>query len=260
MNQVLKTEKVRLEKQIRRLKAINPEKTQIELQEMAIAKCKFEDAIKDLDIDISFNTKEEKDYAKKLAEQYLSDFVIENVSDRQLLKQIIFLEVSNFNLQKEIRKLSKDFDSVPGAKLETYNENTNQLIKLKTALGLTRLKQQETQDEAHIFIEKLKKKYKTWLNDNQISRHFTCPHCTKDTLMLIRMDVWDKLKHPYIKDKILTNFHLMKLYVEGKLTEEDVAKILGTAPDYISWLIKRWADNPEFKALLDGVAEKESGS
>ena len=147
MNQVLKTEKVRLEKQIRRLKAINPEKTQIELQEMAIAKCKFEDAIKDLDIDISFNTKEEKDYAKKLAEQYLSDFVIENVSDRQLLKQIIFLEVSNFNLQKEIRKLSKDFDSVPGAKLETYNENTNQLIKLKTALGLTRLKQQETQDQ-----------------------------------------------------------------------------------------------------------------
>ena len=243
-----------------RLRAINPEKSETELRDMAIDKCKFEDTIKDLDINASFVTKSETDYAKKLAEQYLQDFVIENVSDKQLLKQLLFLEVTNYNIQQEIQRHQKEFKTTPNNQLETFNENANQIIKLKTALGITRQKQQETEDEAYVYLAKLKKKYSKWLEDNQISRTFTCPHCTKDTLMLLRMDLWDKLKHPFIKDKILTNFHLMKLFVEKKITEEDVAKILNTSPDYTIWLIKHWENNPEFKSLLAGDISPDNSS
>lgn len=258
---MLKQEEIRLNKQIKKLKGINPDKTEAELRDMAIERIKFEDNVKALDIDTTFTYKAEKDYAKKLAEQYLTDFVLETISDRQLLKQILFLEVTNYNLQKEIQKHSVDFQTVQPDKLETYNENSNQLIKLKTALGITRQKQQETQDEAYVYLDKLKKKYRKWLEDNQISRTFTCPHCVKDTLLLLRMDIWDKLKHPFIKDKILTNFWLMKLFVEKKIDQNDVAKILGTSADYTDWLIKHWQNNPEFKALLSGNdSEKESGS
>jgi DNA-directed RNA polymerase subunit RPC12/RpoP len=80
---------------------------------------------------------------------------------------------------------------------------------------------------------------KKWREENQGSRSLQCPHCGKMVLLKIRTDIWESLKHPFFKDKILANTHLMEMYRIGKISKHDVAKVLGTSVDYVAWLVKK---------------------
>jgi hypothetical protein len=53
------------------------------------------------------------------------------------------------------------------------------------------------------------------------------------------MSAWEAQKHPFFKDRILANPHLMHMFKEGKITKHDVAKVLMTSLDYVDWLIKK---------------------
>ena len=66
-----------------------------------------------------------------------------------------------------------------------------------------------------------------------------CPHCGKMVLLVINMDKWETVKHPFFVDRILTNKHLIKLYKENKISKEDIAKVLGTSEDYITRIIEK---------------------
>jgi len=79
-----------------------------------------------------------------------------------------------------------------------------------------------------------------WGEQNQGSRTCICPHCGKMVLLKIRTDKYDVSKHPFFRDRILGNVHMIKLYKENKISKEDCAKILGVSNDYIDWLIEKW--------------------
>ena len=57
---------------------------------------------------------------------------------------------------------------------------------------------------------------------------------------MIRTDKYDEKKFPFFQDKVLCNPKLHKLWKEGRITREEYAEIMGTSPDYPSWLDERW--------------------
>jgi ribosomal protein L37AE/L43A len=104
-------------------------------------------------------------------------------------------------------------------------------------------------NDGFAYIQKLKEKFLRWESENQGSRTMVCPHCSKMMILRVKPDVWEAAKHPFFKDKILANPHLVKLYKAGKLSAEDVGLVLSASPAYVEWLVRRWGDIPSDAAV-----------
>jgi DNA-directed RNA polymerase subunit RPC12/RpoP len=189
------------------------------------------------DLDSLFADKEEIKVAKELQKKYLENYKIESVSEKNLLSQLIYLEVFHLRLQKSANAFDGQIGGVPSQLLDSIHKNINQIITLKDRLGIGR---GEDGNDSYQVLETLKKKFKIWLSENQGSRTLNCPHCGQYIILKIRTEAWEAAKHPYFKDKLLGNNHLIKLYNEGKITQDDVSKILGTSPEYTLWLTEKW--------------------
>ena len=57
---------------------------------------------------------------------------------------------------------------------------------------------------------------------------------------MMRTDKYEEKKHPFFEDKVLCNKELHSVYEKGLISKEQYAKILGTSPDYIDWLSKKF--------------------
>ena len=198
----------------------------------------------------------EKKLAKELLDKYLKDYTIETISDKNILKQLIYLEVLNTRLQIKLNKYSEednndDKDLVKV--IEVVHKNLTQIINLKSQLGIIGNKKKENDADV---LNVLKKKFKNYLKENQASRTIVCPYCSQMVLLKIRTTAYDAQKHPFFRDRILYNDHLVNLVIEGTLTKEDVAQILECSPDYIDWLITKWKIKPAPVVALDTVNEE----
>jgi hypothetical protein len=186
-------------------------------------------------------TKGEKRWANNQFKSYRERYHIENFSDLEILSELVFRETLQQRTKKKIEKFTskgkgKDNNTViPQHLLSFLDENLERILTLKEKLGL--FEDKTTDPFQH--IQTLKKKFKKWLSENQGSRSFPCPHCSKMIMLKIRTDKWESKKHPFFKDRILANKHLWEMYKEGKITKEDVAKVLGTSDRYINWLEER---------------------
>jgi len=198
----------------------------------------------------------EKKLAKELLDKYLKDYTIETISDKNILKQLIYLEVLNTRLQIKLNKYSEednndDKDLVKV--IEVVHKNLTQIINLKSQLGIIGNKKKENDADV---LATLKKKFKNYLKENQASRTIVCPYCSQMVLLKIRTTAYDAQKHPFFRDRILYNDHLVNLVIKGTLTKEDVAQILECSPDYIDWLITKWKIKPAPVVALDTVNEE----
>lgn len=189
-----------------------------------------------LDVDVLFQDKEEVKKARLLLEKYSNNYSIETVSDKNILMQVIECEIIQDRLRQKLNEFHKENKSVPTGLVELIHKNQNQTLNLKEKLGILINKDQGTFDKYNTLMNKAK----IWRENNQASRTLTCPHCGKMVLLRIRMKQWEAQKHPLFKDKVLGNEHLTKLYFEGKLTLDDVAKVLKTSEDYTPWLVDKW--------------------
>lgn len=203
-----------------------------------------------------FIDKEEIKLAKELEKKYLSEYNIETISDKNLLSNLIYLEVIHIaKLQKSANEFTVSNEALPWQFLDAIHKNINQIVEIKEKLGLA--KKEEVTDNALQSLELLKKKFKIWAENNQASRTLVCPHCSQMVMLKIRTDKWEAQKHPFFKDRLLGNEHLIRLYKQGKLTREDVASILGTSADYTDWLINKWRvdDNINFPSVQVKIEE-----
>lgn len=178
---------------------------------------------------------------------YKDKYHIDNISDLQLLNELVFFEALQVRYKKQIEKFSNSITTseapkIPTATLKTLNDNLAQIITLKKELGL--IAEENKGDDPFTYIQQLKKKFAKWRENNQASRTIKCTHCSKMIMLKIKTDIWEAQKHPYFKDQVLYNEHLVKLFKEGKINKEDVGKILGCSPFYISWLIEKWHSVP----------------
>ncbi len=195
-----------------------------------------------IDIEGLFSDIKERRFAKELLNKYLEEFSIDNISDKSLLKELIYLEVfQKMRLQASAEKFQKENDSVPLQVLDSIHKNLDKIVSLKISLGLTKNANAEVNDAFNAF-ELLKKKAKIWREENQASRTLICPQCSQMIMLKIRTHCWEAQKHNFFQDRILGNSHLIKLFKENKITKEDVSLILGTSPDYVSWLISKWKE------------------
>jgi hypothetical protein len=184
----------------------------------------------------------EKRWAHKRFKEYQENYHLDNFSDAQLLEELVYREAIQERYKKKIKSLQdsktvKEQNIVPKFVLKALNDNLTQILLLKEKLGLFEKKKEV--DDVFKHIQTLKKKYQKWLEENQGSRTRICPHCGKMIMFKIRTDKWDAVKHPFFKDRILTNEHLLKLYKDGKLTKEDVAKVLSVSPDYVDFILDK---------------------
>jgi len=193
----------------------------------------------DDDITNLFLDKKEKKLAKKFQKKYLEDYTIENISDINTLKQLIYLEVLNLRLQETINAKSKAKEYISDKLIKSIHDNIKEISNLKDRLGLSKIKDDLNKSDAYKALDTLKKKFKVWREKNQGSRTAICPHCGKMILFKIRTDKYDAQKHPFFKDRILHNTHLIKLLSQGKITKEDIALILETSPHYVDWLLSK---------------------
>jgi DNA-directed RNA polymerase subunit RPC12/RpoP len=138
------------------------------------------------------------------------------------------------NLQEK----TKEKTVIPYNLRKELDDNIQVKVELQEKLGL--FNREEQNKDAFDKINRLKKRFKKWLEENQASRKTPCPHCGQ--MIMLKMDLthWETLKHPWFKDKFLWNQHGWDLYKAGKITALDLAKILlgknTQSTDFITWL------------------------
>jgi hypothetical protein len=201
-----------------------------------------EDASDTLSIGSLFANAEEANVGRQLAKQYLSEYNIETVSDKELLRQLIYLEVFHKCRLQKLANEATNQNLSPEKLISSIHDNLNQIIILKDKLGLSKSsKNTESVNDGYKALQLLKQKMKVWKQNNQASRTFACGHCGQMNLLIVKPEVWESQKHPFFKDRILGNTRLIQLYKEGKITQEDVGEILGVSKrDYCEWLINKW--------------------
>lgn len=178
--------------------------------------------------------------------EYQEKYHIDNISDSQLLSELVFREMLQIRTKKQIATFSKsdttasDTPKIPTMFLKALDENLQYIITLKKELGLLK---EEKEQSFFDYIKQLKEKFKIWRDENEGSRQITCPFCSKIFYLMIRTDKYEAVKGGFFKDKILCNEHLIKLYKEKVISKLDCANILGTSEDYIEWLISKWYQN-----------------
>ncbi|HUS50697.1 MAG TPA: hypothetical protein VMZ91_11060 [Candidatus Paceibacterota bacterium] len=202
---------------------------------------------------VGLNRTEAK-HGKEKFDEYCSIYHISAFSDLQLLEELIYREImqERFKIEIEAKKAStekknkgkseenkKDI-AIPTYTVDAMNKNLEQVLALKEKLGLLN---KQDQNDGFTYIEQLRKKFKLWEAENQASRTFVCPNCSKMLMLHVKPDVWEVQEHKFFRDKILCNEHLVKLYKQNKITKEDVALILGTSPTYVLWLVEKWFNN-----------------
>jgi len=216
----------------------------------------LKNVINDIDIKSYFVDDKEKAQAVDLLGKYLLDYTIDSVAEKNSLSQLIYLEILNFRLQNIVNTLHKEDGSVPLNIVEAIHKNVAAIVLLKDKMGISKDRKQETQNDAFKALDLLKQKAKRWREENEATRHRACPYCGQMVLWLMRPEEYEIKKHPMFKDRVLANEHLIRLYLAGKLSKEDVSKILGTSPEYTTWLVeKMWKTNPAYN---QGVISKAS--
>ena len=206
----------------------------------------------DLGVGELFDDSIERAAAIKLLKKYLKEYVIENISDKNTLKQLIYLEILHYyRLQKTANNEFKDLKVTSPNVVRAIHENLEQILKLKNSLSL--IQPDKDKSDAYSTLNTLFRKFKVWRENNQGTRTLICPHCSKMIMLKIRTEAWEAQQHPFFKDKILYNPYLVQLYRDNKITAEDVAKILQVSPDYVYWLIEKWRGTPIIKEANEVV-------
>lgn len=173
-------------------------------------------------------TEEKK--AQKKFKTYIDKYNIEKFSDLEDLKSLVQTEL----LIERIREKFGKSDKIPSKyDIDSLSTLQKHVLQIKQNLGIFR---EEEKSDVYNYVKSVKKKFLKWAEENQLTRQRKCPHCGKFLMLLMRTDKYDVKKHPFISDSVITNKHLLKLYKEGKITKDDVAKVLNVSPDYITWL------------------------
>ncbi len=234
------------------LKNLTAYKNKTDAELLEIAKRKVE--VDDIGVVNIFKESSERTLAKQLLHKYLDDYSISTVSDKNILKDLIYYEVVQLRLQTIMNKLHSGDKAVPTQYLDTLHSNSKQILSLKSTLGLNK-SQEEKQGNYDVLEHKIKR-HKQWMNENQGSRTLPCAYCGKMMLLKIRIDIWEAQKHPFFRDKMLFNRHLTKMYLRTQITKEDYAATLEFSPDYVDWLLEKIKMNPEFKEIQQEVTNE----
>lgn len=200
--------------------------------------------------------KKEQELAEKRFEVYLTNNEIESASDVDTLKSLIFNEIFELKIQKELNSLS-----LPPEKLtKQLVDIQNQKLSLKVKLGID--KKEEEKDDLSV-LQLLQKRFQKYIlehkNEFTLKIPFKCSKCNYEDvsihLLRKRVNDFDILRHPWFAGNWFFNFEIIKDVKDGKLSHEDAWRYLCSASkgaetkpafnktyctDYINYCIENW--------------------
>lgn len=223
-----------LEKSINRLKNLKQNRDLSEEKILELAKS--EQSKKDILSSLTFCVNEQEvEYATEMLNNYLEQSTIENVADRDTLKQLIDLQILAERIKSILKtEYIKANPSIPLQMVEQLRDTEKQIMELKEKLGLT----QKDKEQAG-WVETwdlLKKKALAYYETHKGENHIRCPYCQKMIMLLLKMDDYDAKKSPWFENTTLYNKKVFQLYHDKKITKEEASDILGVSEYYIDFI------------------------
>lgn len=176
-----------------------------------------------------FNTPEEQKNAEEKFKNYLQNNIIESENDIDVLRSLVYNEVYEQRLQKQINDATCPDPENPDKKLFFSDKLTNQLtsiqnqkLDLKTKLGIG-LEQKNKNELTGLQI--LKKRFEAYINANK--HEFTIASPSGEMLLLRRrVKDFDCIKHPFFAGRWLFNYPLFQMVKNKEITKQQAIKIL----------------------------------
>lgn len=208
-----------LEKEARRLRNLKNFRNYPEEELLKVAEENLK--IASVRIDDLFTDKDEKKLAKSQLKKYLEEYTIETTSDKNILRDVIYLEIINQRYKNKLNELYKEDSAVPLNLLNIIHKNQTQILELKKALGLTKEGEEATKSEAFKALELLEKKAEIWRSKNQASRELIC--IAKNTDILMSDYSIKKIENIKINDNIVG---IVKVNKQGlKLVKQKILNV-----------------------------------
>jgi len=191
----------------------------------------------------------EKKIFKKIYDKYIKSYNITEEVDKDLLIDLVYNKILKLRYLDYIQQLSQDGTDIPSDAIENYQKVVHNIVKIEEKMGLFNDRGGLT---PYNYVERLKKRFRAWLEKNQGSRELNCPWCSKEILLKIRTDKYDAVKHPFFKDRILTNKKLIELYLDDRITREEIGEILEVSKFYMDWVLEKHLskNNPLYSKYL----------
>lgn len=253
-----------LEREIKRLsnlknyKGLSPEELEPIAQKNII--------VRDFKANEMFTDAKEQKLAEDKFRNYLETSEIENASDIDTLKSLVFNEVFEQRIQGELNKLAEQNKYPPDKLIKSLVEVQNQKSSLKIKLGIDR--KEEEKDEL-TSLQLLQKRVDKYINENKneftIGLGFECEKCNHknwETFLLYkRVKDFTLLKHPWFVGRWLFNYEILKDVKDKKISPEDATRYLMCSGqgkfykpkeedkkwcvDYINYCLENWAEITE---------------
>ena len=156
----------------------------------------------------------------------------ENDSDKELLKELIDQHL----LAERFKTLMKiDYNkSNPAQSIEIVDQLdkvVERIIKLQEKLGLS--SKNQDQNSWLQYWAKLEKKCLNYYKEHAGETYTKCPKCQHSYRLLMRVSDKEKVSSTFFKQTKVYNKKLFALYHEKRLTQEELAEILGVSTQYI---------------------------
>lgn len=172
--------------------------------------------------------------ANKLYKSYKEHYHIEQLSDLQVLKDLVWLEIVQERLKKDslqISEATKKANIIPVQTLEAIDSIQDKILVLKQKIGLF---EEKKTDSFLNFWDILKKKINKRANEYRASFQFRCPSCGKFALLVRKVEDYNVVDFKMFKGTVLYNEELFNLVYDKKITLKDVANIWGQPlTDYV---------------------------
>lgn len=262
-----------IENEVNRIRNLKQYKSLSEEELQKIAKININ--LKEFSSEPLFNIetddgKKEQKLAEKKFVSYLQKCELESSSELDTLRSLIYTEIFESRIQKELNKLATESKFPPEKLTAQLVDIQNQKIQLKIRLGID--KEEKQKDELNGFQMLIKR------GDKYVQNHrdeftwwlkYTCKKCGhKDCeSYLIARPVKDfvMIKHPYFAGRWLFNYEILKDVKEGILSKENAWRYLLCAgegldyeipdsmkkycTDYINYVLDHWNEIVSFLSL-----------
>lgn len=187
-----------------------------------------------INIESKFVTEKDKQYAKQLFDDYLTNYDFDSLSDLNTLADLVCEEVLKKNLQLKLSEFQEK-NQVPNDRTISSLHNVEErVLKLKDALNLATSKEKDDLTA----LQELEKKFSIYISHNRNEFTTSCAKCGEMLLLRRRVKDFKCLKHPFFSGRFYYNRRGMELVKAGIWTKEQYAWAFHTSVDYVNWCLK----------------------
>jgi len=235
-----------LEREISRLSNLKQNKGLDEESLTPIAQINI--AVREFKANPIFTDEKKQKWAEERFRNYLENNEIDNASDVDTLKSLIFNEGFEQKIQDELNKLTLPPEKLTKQLIEIQNQKSS----LKIKLGIDRKEEEKDELGALQLLQKrVHKHIQEHKNEFTLYIPFTCEKCNhKDIesyLIYKRVKDFKVLKHPWFVGRYLFNYEIIKDVKDGKLSATDATRYLmcaGQGGDYkVPSEDKQWCED-----------------